>query len=649
MNRLSRFLLCVVLALFLAPGGAQGQFGSPPRRTGAVPAAVDDIVRQIEMGHSARAQEMAEKLLAEDGGTYASFYVLGRVYHECAGDMARGRWFLMRARQMLEERFGERPKDVSVDMLHEKLLQRLARVCQDMDQYEEALEVLRDHDRLYPHKLLSHYGWVLMKMGRFDEAREACRRSLRDPMGDRIEALNALAAIDYLDDRYEAAYDEARKLLPMLRSAILLGNAGEIATSLLRFADAERYLLEASRGFETLGKSRAWERLALLYAAEGRLPEAISAIRNMHKWYARTEPADAQQVWAEYQMVSAVVMMTAGSDEKAVSVMARILARPDRRGGFSGHQHQFEIALLAQYHEALRARHERLQEARSWITWRETPALVLDLLRLERELWWTRSRAASVAVAHDRLAWSLRPYATDSLVMEWLRPGLNDILGYGVVAAEVQRLFDRPLPGHVERERPYQLALLGEGRLRRGDWRGAVASLEESLGSLPTAEEALKARVRAGIGLALERGGDGRGALVRFTEVMERQPQVLRYLGVALPAVIESDQGAAATAAASMLARSPRFRRASAGFTVRLAESGDQLTGTFMAPDGSVLATCSVPRTSDATATAREFAREFHQKAFSPRLDLSQGDVNSLDGSNETGNTIRDQSRDLSY
>jgi hypothetical protein len=40
-----------------------------------------------------------------------------------------------------------------------------------------------------------------------------------------------------------------------------------------------------------------------------------------------------------------------------------------------------------------------------------------------------------------------------------------------------------------------------------------------------------------------------------------------------------------------------------------------------------------VPRGPDPDATAREFCRQFHRRAFGPRIDLTQQEIRSLEGS----------------
>lgn len=92
---------------------------------------------------------------------------------------------------------------------------------------------------------------------------------------------------------------------------------------------------------------------------------------------------------------------------------------------------------------------------------------------------------------------------------------------------------------------------------------------------------------------------------------------------------------------------SPRFRNSGQGFSVSVASSGNLVLGTLVGPDGSVLCQVRTPLGQDPTVAARLFCQEFHRKAFAPKVDLTQTDVTSLDGSNLTGDGVRDQIRNL--
>jgi hypothetical protein len=88
------------------------------------------------------------------------------------------------------------------------------------------------------------------------------------------------------------------------------------------------------------------------------------------------------------------------------------------------------------------------------------------------------------------------------------------------------------------------------------------------------------------------------------------------------------------------IGRSPRFDVGSVGLLLELRGDGAGLSVCLRGVSGAELACGSAPRKADEKAadyTARLMA-EVHDHLFAPRIDLSQVDASSLDGSNLRGN-----------
>jgi hypothetical protein len=94
---------------------------------------------------------------------------------------------------------------------------------------------------------------------------------------------------------------------------------------------------------------------------------------------------------------------------------------------------------------------------------------------------------------------------------------------------------------------------------------------------------------------------------------------------------------------AGLLEGSPRLRPGKAGYRVVVVETDGGLSGGLDGPNGELLCRFRVPSGRDMDAVVREFCRQFHRKAFGPRIDLSQQQINSLKGSTLSGEDTRDQ------
>jgi hypothetical protein len=70
---------------------------------------------------------------------------------------------------------------------------------------------------------------------------------------------------------------------------------------------------------------------------------------------------------------------------------------------------------------------------------------------------------------------------------------------------------------------------------------------------------------------------------------------------------------------------------------------GGGLQGGLDSPQGTVLCRFQVPPGKDPDATVREFCRQFHHKAFGPRIDLSQQQIRSLEGSTLSSQSAEEQ------
>jgi hypothetical protein len=89
--------------------------------------------------------------------------------------------------------------------------------------------------------------------------------------------------------------------------------------------------------------------------------------------------------------------------------------------------------------------------------------------------------------------------------------------------------------------------------------------------------------------------------------------------------------GRSAEELADLLAGSPRFDVSDWGLTIRV----EPARACMIDVSGAVIAcTDARPPSGNASEVSASVARAFHEIVFAPRIDLSQTDANSLDGSN---------------
>lgn len=597
--------------------------------------------RLIDGGRYVRIREIAEQTLRSNKNSLMGNYLMGVAMHRGEANLARARYYLGRSRSLIEK-IEEQEFSAERAELHSNVLFELLLVAGLTEKHDEQLQIVAEFQRLFRIDLGERTGWALMKLGRYEEARKLMAHYVKSKDPDvRRGALNTIGSIEMSLGNYEEAYRWFTILKSELTDrdrvniATLVRNRAEVATVLLRFQEAEADTLLATKYFHPASNSNPWMSLALLYTGEGRVGEALGALRNMHSWDRRSDPTLEQQRWNDGQQTTATVLIAAGYTSEALDILRKIRGKPDRRGITSGSAEQAEIGLLYLYREALAQRRENLREEMSWNSIPEWAAALWERVKIERELWMANSRLNALLVPERRLSWILRPYAPDSPMVEWMRSGLHAPVGAGLVQVELEKLLQRK-DKNAEREKPYLRAALGETLTVRAEYSSSIPILIAARNSLPQEEVLLRARLETLLAHAYEQQNQPDNAVTAYRNALERGPGALRALGLSLPVTLTADNSRAAQTAVGFLEKSPRFHRGR-GFKLAVFGSNNRLHAQLTSRDGTVFLQTSVAALPDAKETARLLCKEIHRRAFAPKVDLSQADLNSLDGSTTAG------------
>ena len=249
---------------------------------------------------------------------------------------------------------------------------------------------------------------------------------------------------------------------------------------------------------------------------------------------------------------------------------------------------------------------------------------------LRFEAWQSGRRVAQLLSDGGRLAGLFAiGTAKGGITPPWLVGDIVDILGPGPVRAaiaEARRADRRPRsPGYYD-------AFDAEACAAGGDDAEARRLAQSAITKLPQAEAVLIVRMRAILAtLALDAGG-APGAVL--SPIFERDPSLLRRRRIVVPVRIGA-RGALGDEVRDALARSPRFDETSSDIAISIVASTSTARICLAGARGESFG-CG-----EATARSGENARsfvqravdEFHRVAFSPRVNLSQTDIASLDGS----------------
>ncbi|MFN7973432.1 MAG: tetratricopeptide repeat protein [Acidobacteriota bacterium] len=595
-------------------------------------------------GKEIRARELAEKILADHPDSFEAHYVVGAVLHRAEGDLPIALYHLKKARALFERLYGPKPGKDTPWAWHAMTLAELASVAGEMDLWQERIDVLIAHDAAYDPDRLADRGWAYMRLRQWDEARESVAAGLASgSLDEQASARTTLCAIEFESQHRKEAYDACVRAVTADREngdapPHALTNAALAAECILSFDEAERFLQEATKSEDHAGSvTNPWVVLVDLYVAQRRIPEALEAVKEMTAWRMAQPPYADEQTWAEWQFAAALFLLSAGRAEDAVPMTRRMLERPDRTGFISSDSTLNEAGNAILHRLACRIAAERLTERASWSAWAgwASSRAAARTLRLEA---WNAGRRAAALIDRDRILVStLRPHLAGCVTIpDWMDQELCELLGPGVILAGLDRARAVETLPHAT---GYFDALAAEALRDQGHSRRALSAADDAFAHLPEAEVTLRARVHAVAAAAALAAGDDDRAVQEYDQVMQLDPGMVRQLGLALPATIRSSADPAARKAAHLLSGSPRFQSGGA-FRVDVQGEGSSLTACLSGLSGKVYACATVTAQEKETPTdlARRLCAELHDQAFAPRVDLTQEDIRSLDGSTTSGN-----------
>ena len=596
---------------------------------------------EAQSGHHIKARELAEAILRERPDSFVGNFVLGFVHHYGEANFAQALFYENRALAFFVREHGDEPTPPAPWRWHARILRELVWTHGDLEHYDDQLRMMARYSELYDPDFVAERSWPFMKLRRFDDAREAAHLGEASGEPRQIEiALNALCAIEFEAGDDQASYVACRRAMelhgadPTQQGAVDFTNFAEAARSIFRLDEAERVDLLATEA-QVSWYGNPWVELAELYVREGRYTEALGALREVGNYREMRPPHVRDADRNEGRRVLASFFLVIGRGDDAVRISEKALAAPDRRAHNSRDPQQDRAIEALLHRAALRLRAERRVEEAVGRPLHERLWARLEALS-DRWNGWLSGRVAARNLAdEDRLVGTFLIGTHRSAVMPpWLVGELTDVLGAGVMREAVRRAraADRRTGSDA-----YYDAFEAEAAMAMGDPMRARELAARSLASIEPAEAMLRARMLAVKAEASRRLGDTRRASEAYGDAFQVDPGVFRRMGYELPVQFDVSGSTFASDVASVLARSPRFDESDWGMTVRIEGDRSHASVCLVDSSGAILS-CAEEQASadgeDADAFAARLAAAFHERAFAPRVDLSQGDANGLDGSN---------------
>lgn len=587
----------------------------------------------VERQRYVKAREEAEKYVQSHEKSYVAHLALGMAQHYGEANFPMALFHETRALELFEAQEGREPSPSQPWRWHARILIALTQAHGQLEHYDEQLAFMYRYNELYTPQLKAELAWPLMKKREFRQARAAAEEGLATGDPYQIErAKNALCAIEFEAGDDVKSYEVCAEAVEYGRThfgnptAVDLGNYAEAARSVFRFDEAERLLTEASKsGLSWYGNP--WLELADLYMRAGRFAEALSALHEVPRHRAARPAHVRDSDRNEGRRSLAAFLLLMGRPDEALRITDKAAVLPDRRAHNSRDPEQDRsiVAVLDRQARLMMAEItvERAVAEPFYARWWAR----MQAYWLRFEAWMSARQAARFLNDEARLVGTFAIGTARSAVMPpWLLGELIDTLGPGVVRAAVDRVArEDSREGAVA----YYEAVLAEVSLAQRRYDEAIDHARLALGALQPGDALLAERVRAVLARSVS---DPRQATALYEEVLAVDPGLFRRMRWSLPVEVQSSDAEVDRRLAKAVMRSPRFESASEG--LRIQADGGQVC--LFGRTGTVWGCSEVELEEDETARSYEqrVIDSFHAAIFSPRIDLSRIDINSLDGSN---------------
>ena len=601
--------------------------------------------------------------------------VLAQVYEESEGNFPKAIFWVREAIDWLREECGPKPKDLRAQQLHRDLLLQESWVLGSMDRRQEQLDALERYAKIYQPPKDERKIWPLVKLGRFEEAREIGLRQIKSDEGYvRNRAFNGLMAVECEARNRKASYDWGMRghIDAQKQSCVIALNMGLASRQCFRFDEEEQFNRTALNATQSDCSSSPYIQSSATYLIRGDFQKSISALSS---WVPQTA-MEWTQSHMRVKARRAELMFGLGVWHRGLKEIHEVVTYPDRSAGTdSASAEMLNLESYVLYWALLdgeRIAAEERRAIRSW--WSSLKRQGRRAMSAWRR-WRVKRQVIRYATYHQNLVDLIRPYF--SSVMPWYSTTITHLLGSGVLRGALNQARDAEAQDFPEIAHAYLDAFEAELSWLEGDAGEAERLAESALAGVPKAAKLLRYRL-----LALRWAAQSElSGVVEVNQdlhlLLSEYPVPLRLLDLAIPARLEVSAGDLASAVGAHLRKSPRFLISDqAGLTLQVTERKESLQICLMGSRGNRYR-CSetlidLKREQEAQRARRQAVRgtphdiqrtrddddespkeeraddewsvplepnaalrvvdRAHQELFAPLVELSQKEMDTLDG-----------------
>jgi tetratricopeptide (TPR) repeat protein len=364
------------------------------------------------------------KAIQKDPNEYKAYYLLSGYYLVHVGHYRLALKYIKRAQELFEIKNGKPPyKSHPLQLEHGNLLYYLSQCRLNLDNYQGALDAL-DAYHGYGYQAEWYPGarsWVLMKLGRIQEAIKTAREGLLVG-AESGRTLNMLGILLSMNDQPQESLEIFRQAIAYEFSqgtdgqpATPLNNAGEVYKEIFDDVKAESTFLRATSlpdGCEHVLPSL---NLTLLYIEQLKTDAALSTMDAFQRCIAQFPLRNNEEHAALVNLARGRVDLHTGNVGRAIKRFETALQGTQWFGKIGTNQDDLVVAATISLAQALMRQNNllRFHQAESWGEWfAQKETIASNSVRA----WWLLRRARQILIEdlHDIEDLTIRN--TDSLL-----------------------------------------------------------------------------------------------------------------------------------------------------------------------------------------------------------------------------------------
>ena len=343
---------------------------------------------------SARTRLLAA--IEKDPNYYPAFDLLAEYYLDFVGHFKMAMKYLKQGEELFIKQKGRPPySDDYSAMEHSRHLLALSQIRLNLDNYQGALDALTEFERdnYYNPHYYSSKAWILMKLGRVQEAIESARVGVLTTAGG--GALNMLGILLSISNQPEASlrvFDQAIAVEGDERASTPLNNAGEVYRERFKDIKAEQYWIKAKslpNGCEHVLPSLNLAILLLEHLRIGPAKDSLDTFEDCVKQYTVRNDEEHRSLLA---LARGRIALNNGEINSSIEFLDQTLARGQWFGKIGTNVNDLQIGALISYTDALEAKSNQISwnAAESLLSY---PVAAVEELNLTIKRWWYQRKA----------------------------------------------------------------------------------------------------------------------------------------------------------------------------------------------------------------------------------------------------------------